>query len=941
MSGGVSTLLAVVVAVLTNLVTSGWSWWLGSPFLVLVGAWIVLEVVLKAAAERAARLDARAEVLLPLVPPSPSEAGPLDMLVPARRVMRFQGRKAEGDELTRWCLGEGHPVMIVEGRAGVGKSRLALEFGRSLPDGWTAGRLAPGAGAIAVARIRACGDPALIVIDDADIQPDLPALLDSTAEHDADVPVRLLLVTRNAVATKTILAPAVADHARWLTDGPSIMLSPHGGRADRQRWYAEAVGRFSRKLELPSVEPSDDIDLGGSMLELLIRALMTALTRRPARDVPIDQLMAELFVHEIAWWDSSARSPGWAVADISAETRRRAVLALALRGAADEEAAARALRCLPELRDARRERLHNLARWVEHLYPAARGGALIEPDLVGDWFVTDQLTRDPGLADALLGGDLDAAEVEQATAVLTRAVAMFPGALPLLVRIWGSGDAAIAGGVRSAATYATIEIDEQLADHLADRRPSASTLDVLARSLPPNVLPRTHVVIASHQADHLSAAEVVDRVRVAEAYGVQAAYLHLLAEHERACAADSSAVELYRSLLGTQADSREALVTALLNQASGQLAIRADEDALATVSEAIGMAGELAGTHQVLSAVAHLLHAQILSRLEQDAAAFDAVERAISIARSATPDDAERRKCLAEALGTLSDFLTRRGRHRDAGKATTELVGLCRALAEENPAYLPDLARALGTQGLQLNVLGEHRRAAATTEETVEIFRRLVSMDNPTLWSALAAALTNLGNQLRSFDSRRALAVTSEALDIYGELGEDDPSYRPLIASTLDKIGNHLAQRMDFRAAMTRTRKATELYRSLVEDYPIFRTEFVGSMVHLGARHREIGEYERSREVLLEAIDLGCELPGTDPAVKITLAAGWGNLVATECVLGNHDAERPACVERLRLHRELGAIDPAYAAGYQQTLAEIRARYARHGWEEDVLRLSL
>jgi hypothetical protein len=48
-----------------------------------------------------------------------------------------------------------------------GKSRLALELGLRVPPGWAAGWLHVGAGGVAVDAVRACADPALILVEDA------------------------------------------------------------------------------------------------------------------------------------------------------------------------------------------------------------------------------------------------------------------------------------------------------------------------------------------------------------------------------------------------------------------------------------------------------------------------------------------------------------------------------------------------------------------------------------------------------------------------------------------------------------------------------------------------------------------------------------------------------------------------------------------------------
>ena len=93
----------------------------------------------------------------------PARGEELGLLLPGRCPVPFRGRAAELARLAAWCEEPGCPVIMVGGPAGVGKSRLALEFASRLPAGWAAGWLHAGAGAAAVEAVRACGDPAVIL----------------------------------------------------------------------------------------------------------------------------------------------------------------------------------------------------------------------------------------------------------------------------------------------------------------------------------------------------------------------------------------------------------------------------------------------------------------------------------------------------------------------------------------------------------------------------------------------------------------------------------------------------------------------------------------------------------------------------------------------------------------------------------------------------------
>ena len=54
----------------------------------------------------------------------------------------------------------------------------------------------------AVAAVRRCGEPALILVDDADQRPDLAALLDSLAASPGSSPVRVVLIAMSTILTQ-------------------------------------------------------------------------------------------------------------------------------------------------------------------------------------------------------------------------------------------------------------------------------------------------------------------------------------------------------------------------------------------------------------------------------------------------------------------------------------------------------------------------------------------------------------------------------------------------------------------------------------------------------------------------------------------------------------------------------------------------------------------
>jgi hypothetical protein len=76
-------------------------------------------------------------------------------------------------------------VCLLWGPAAVGKTRLSLEFAKSVPADWVAGRLRNGRESDAMAAIMACGDPTLILVETPGWRPgrELSSRLSATAEN--------------------------------------------------------------------------------------------------------------------------------------------------------------------------------------------------------------------------------------------------------------------------------------------------------------------------------------------------------------------------------------------------------------------------------------------------------------------------------------------------------------------------------------------------------------------------------------------------------------------------------------------------------------------------------------------------------------------------------------------------------------------------------------
>jgi hypothetical protein len=428
--GLVSVVAAAGVGVVTNLATSAFSWALTAALVALVGAQAGLSV-LQGVQDYRGRQVARDTVLGPLRPavPDPSVSDGSSMVGAAsgaREVVhwltapfsptRLWGREPLRDQLVAWCVDRdpgGGVVRVLTGPAGVGKSRLALAVGESLPAGWATGRLL-GSGDGLVERIDAAGDPTLVLVEDADRVPGLDILITRAARHPGLI--RLLLLTRTDASLRSLPDTVLPQVTR------TVALAPIGEAADRQRWFTEAVRDYARALRVPPPDLSDrpvghDED---TLLVLHARALLAVLGRAGIRGWSLTNIATELVGLETRTWDTDLpRLPDGCDADVLAE----AVTVLLLLPAQTLDEAAEVLRRVPQLsHDTAHQSRVAVARWAYRRYPPGPDHRLnLRPHLIAERLLLNTLSR----TRRLLHDD----DTPTAVPVLAQACATFPDAI--------------------------------------------------------------------------------------------------------------------------------------------------------------------------------------------------------------------------------------------------------------------------------------------------------------------------------------------------------------------------------------------------------------------------------------------------------------------------------------------------------------------------------
>ena len=316
------------------------------------------------------------------------------LLAPEAGLTRFEGRDDERADLLRWCTdGAGAPVRVLVGPAGVGKTRLAVELARALPEEWATGIARPGTTAQIVPAAAGCRRPVLIIVDDADTEPaaDIAALF----EHAAAAPdrVRVLLVARIAEAIGGPEAPAngiTAHPANGTTACPAAdpaapeytTLRAAGTDDDRRQVFAEAVRAFGglpEEAPLPAwAEPGrGPVGADGEPIGItLARAALATDDRGPAlRTADLRELTEELLRDEQHRWAATAADPRWSLDGLAPDAQEEALLALLLHRPHRIDDVVATLRTLDRFRLASDEHVHDVATWAGPCTPGRSAGA--------------------------------------------------------------------------------------------------------------------------------------------------------------------------------------------------------------------------------------------------------------------------------------------------------------------------------------------------------------------------------------------------------------------------------------------------------------------------------------------------------------------------------------------------------------------------------------
>ena len=888
----------------------------------------------KAEAERQ-----RDSVLGPIANEQAREGSVFDLLLASSEVTPLWGRRADLAWLEKWWDDpSGYPVAVVTGPAGVGKTRLVTHFAARRPESWVTGWLNRGHGADAVAVVQAAGDPALLLVDDADERTDTAAVLEYlAASRRGAPPVRVLLISRAADLTAG-LERTLPDRYRSVLAGAwERPLSPFGSADDHARWFGEAVRAYARALGTPPPDMPTGISARSfnpeePILTLQAQALLMVLESRRARPMspvtgvrPFDEVAAMLFKQEEHRWQRSAKLPEWGLTDLTGPNQSMAIAALILSSPGDQAQAVAALRRVPDLADASAERLGNIARWAAGLYPADPTWPIrIKPDMLAEWFVVTQMSQIPELAGPL--GELDLRHAAAMLMLLARASDHTPAAVELFANLVSVNPVSLAEASIAAALTATAgrrKLDGVLARSILQ----VTWSDDLLRTVedqPVTGLPSTQAAIAQARVGLVRTEG--DAASLAAALTALESHLAELGRYEDAMAAAEESVDLYRRLARRGRGRRPDLGKALTS-----LGKRLAD--LGRLKEAADAAEESAGVYRSLAQRDPAFEpglAEALASLGKRRAdlgrykeAKAATEESVALYRSLAKDDTALQPGLAEALASLGERHADLGRYKEAKAATEESVALYRSLAKDDTALQPGLAGALTSLGVRQAQLGRWDEALTAAEESVGLYRPLAE-DNPALYADLAKGLNSLAERLgqlgRYFE---ALPAAKESVGLYRLLARDNAAFKPDLAWALTSLGIRFDILNHHNEARAAAEESAALYRPLARDNPALQPDLARALNSLGIYLAKLSRYHEALTAAQESVNLFRPLAQQNPAHQAFFGTSLINLTNHLERLGHHQKALASAEECVGVWRNLARKDPEYTMTYQRQLEHL------------------
>jgi hypothetical protein len=314
----------------------------------------------------------------------------------------FHGREQDLDNLASWCGAEALLLArLYTGAGGMGKSRLMLEAcNQQLEKGWRAGFLDSRSKSVSRDIIEALfGDEdTLVVVDYAETRrTELHALLSSAYSAKGTGRIRVVLLARSAGDWWDALGTEGGGVGE-LVSGPAaewVPLRPLAqGYEERQGSYKIARDHFAARLKREGERGTPD-DLDDEIFSVALMLHMKALAAIEGVKVKGDQgVLGYIVDRERRYWKQRAGELG--LPNLLDASIGQAVALLTLNdGVRNSQEALAIFKQLPRLSDQPFAVLAALSDMLHGLYPGDRWIEPLQPDLLGEHLVQEEIERAP------------------------------------------------------------------------------------------------------------------------------------------------------------------------------------------------------------------------------------------------------------------------------------------------------------------------------------------------------------------------------------------------------------------------------------------------------------------------------------------------------------------------------------------------------------------